>query len=78
MHLKDSSEKFVFSNHGQSPEEWMMGCPYVSDPGKGILPLKKYIDIGLSNGIEYFMIEKDLSQNPIKTLENSYKFLNNL
>ena len=56
----------------------MMGFPYVVAPGKGILPLKKYIDIGLSKGIEYFMIEKDLSQNPIKTLENSYKFLNNL
>ncbi len=78
MHLKDASEKFVFSNHGQSPEEWMMGFPYVADPGKGILPLKEYINIGLSNGVEYFMIEKDLSQNPIKTLENSYKFLNNL
>ena len=56
--------KFV-SNHGQGPEEWMMGF-YVADPGKGILPLKKYIDIGLSNGVEYFMIEKDLSQNQSK------------
>tara|TARA_B100001059_G_C17829007_1_gene583339 strand:- start:1098 stop:1979 length:882 start_codon:yes stop_codon:yes gene_type:complete len=77
MHVKDSLEPFVFSKDGETPDQWMEGISFVSDPGDGILPLKEYISEGLKIGIDYFMIEKDLSQDPIKTLETSYDFLKN-
>jgi len=78
MHVKDMSKDVRFPGDGGDSQQWMSLFPYLTDPGSGVLDLKKILSHAKKSGIEHFLLEYDLTKNPDQTLENSYKFLSTL
>ncbi|GMN06711.1 sugar phosphate isomerase/epimerase [Croceitalea sp. MTPC5] len=75
LHLKDASKEFRFSGDGQTPDQWMAGFPFMSDPGDGVYDIKGIIAQAEASGVEHYFLERDLAPNPEETLKNSYKNL---
>jgi hypothetical protein len=72
------SKDVRFPGDGGDSQQWMSLFPYLTDPGSGVLDLKKILSHAKKSGIEHFLLEYDLTKNPDQTLENSYKFLSTL
>ncbi|MEL7270076.1 MAG: sugar phosphate isomerase/epimerase [Bacteroidota bacterium] len=75
LHLKDAKEPFRFAGDGTTPEEWVQGFPFMSDPGDGVYDIKGIVEQGIKSGVEHFFLERDLTPEPEKTLKNSYEYL---
>ena len=78
MHIKDMSKDVRFPGDGGDPQQWISLFPYLTDPGSGVLDLKKILTHAKKSGMEHYLLENDLTKNPNQTLENSYKFLSGL
>jgi sugar phosphate isomerase/epimerase len=75
LHLKDASEPIRFSGDGGSVDQWMPLFGKMADLGSGILDVAGIIDAGKKSGVEHFYLERDLTPNPEKTLNDSYAYL---
>ena len=75
MHIKDMSEVVHFEGRGQTPQEWMALFPYMRDAGVGVLDLPRILLEAKRSGVKHFFLERDLSADPVQTLETSFRTL---
>ncbi len=78
MHLKDMTETVHFKGDGGTPDQWMELFPYTTDAGSGVMDLPAILAAARSNGVEHFYLERDIAQDPDKTLADSYRYLSSL
>ncbi len=75
MHIKDAAEKVRFSGDGSTPDQWMALFPKMADPGTGVFDIKSILAAADQSGTTHFYLERDLTADPVKTLKNSYAYL---
>jgi sugar phosphate isomerase/epimerase len=75
LHIKDASEPIRFSGDGGSPDQWMPLFGKMADPGSGIFDIPGIIDAAKKSGVDHFYLERDLTPDPEKTLNNSFAYL---
>jgi len=75
MHVKDMSKKVHYSGDGGDPKQWFELWQYMTTAGNGILDLKTICTTAKANGVEHFIVEQDLVDNPDKALKSSYDYL---
>lgn len=78
LHLKDASESFRFSGDGGTPDQWMAVFPKMCDPGNGVFDIPAILSHAEKSGVEHFFLERDLTPEPILTLNNSFSYLSQL
>ncbi|MDX5478301.1 MAG: sugar phosphate isomerase/epimerase [Cyclobacteriaceae bacterium] len=78
LHVKDMSELKTFAGNGGNMGEWMGLFPYLADAGSGVLDLQKILASAKKSGVKHFFLEKDLTPEPEKALQNSFKHLTGL
>jgi sugar phosphate isomerase/epimerase len=75
MHLKDMTEIVHFNGDGGTSDQWIELFPYTADAGEGALDLPGILEAALDNGVEHFYLERDIAQDPDRTLQASYDYL---
>lgn len=75
LHIKDMSEPVRFAGDGGNPEQWMALFPYIADAGDGVLDLSTILSQAVRSGAHHFLVERDLTPNPVETLLKSYQHL---
>ena len=78
MHVKDMKEKRFFSGDGGDPAQWMELFPMMCSAGDGVIELGKIIPKAKEIGVEHFIVEQDLVQNPESALSASIAYLKSL
>ena len=78
LHVKDMRELKTFAGDGGNMGEWMGLFPYLADAGAGVLDLEKILATAKKAGVKHFFLEKDLTPEPEKALQNSFEHLSGL
>jgi len=78
MHIKDMSKPVRFSGDGGDPKQWIELFPYMTDAGSGVLDLKTIVSHAMKSGMEHFIVERDVVEDPNKALKRSYDYLASL
>lgn len=78
LHVKDMRELKTFTGDGGNMGEWMGLFPYLADAGAGVLDLENILTTAKKVGVKHFFLEKDLTPEPEKALQNSFKQLSGL
>jgi sugar phosphate isomerase/epimerase len=64
MHVKDMKSKARFSGDGGNAQQWMALFGEMTNVGEGVLDLKNILAAAKANGMEHFIIEQDIVNNP--------------
>lgn len=78
MHVKDMKEKKFFSGDGGDPSQWIELFPIMCSAGEGVIELDKIIPRAIESGVEHFIVEQDMVQNPETALSTSINYLKSL
>jgi sugar phosphate isomerase/epimerase len=78
MHIKDMMKQARFSGDGGDPSQWIELFPFMTEPGSGVLDLKKILTAAKKSGMEHFYLEQDMVAKPEEALPKSYGYLSKL
>jgi sugar phosphate isomerase/epimerase len=78
LHIKDASEAVRFTGDGGSPDQWIPLFGKMADPGTGVFDIAGIIEAAKKSGAEHFYLERDLTPEPDKTLQNSFSYLSKI
>ena len=71
LHIKDMSEKVIFSGDGSKASQWFELFPYMTSVGEGVLDIPSIISTAQKNGAEHYFIEQDMVNEPEIALKTS-------
>lgn len=75
MHIKDMREAVTFSGDGSTSDQWFALFPYMTSAGEGVMDLESIVAVGKETGVDHFLVEQDLVQNPETALKKSIDYL---
>lgn len=78
MHVKDMVKKVQFSGDGGDSTQWIELFPFMTDAGSGVLDLPAIISTAKQNGVDHFIVERDLAPEPQEALSKGFKYLSTL
>lgn len=78
LHIKDMREQVRFAGDGGDASQWMALFPKMTTAGNGVLALPRILSTAKRVGVEHYMVEQDLAENPREALGASYRYLRGL
>lgn len=78
LHLKDMTEKKLFTGDGGSFDQYMPLFPFMASLGDGVMDLPLIVSTAQKNGVEHFFVEQDLVADPNSALDKSAKYFQKL
>lgn len=78
LHIKDMKHRATFSGDGGDASQWVALWPEMTSAGDGVLDLKSLFKKAKKSGIEHFIVEQDLVEEPNIALKKSIDYLKKL
>ena len=78
LHVKDMSKKVQFSGDGGNPQQWIELFPYMTTAGDGVIDLKTILPKAKEYGVQHFIVEQDMVDQPEVKLKKSFDYLASL
>ena len=85
MHVKDGKEASIevlpldSGEQGKEKETiWKKFEELSTSIGNGVVNIKKFVELGKDRGVEWFIVEEELTTDPLKTVASAYNYLFNI